>query len=312
MSEAPCCADRIRPPELRSLDEDPPEAVAREARRRAAGLLDGVTDAHTHLFPDAFFRAMWRWFDAHAWSIRFRGGAEEALDELARAGTTRAVAMVFSHRADASRYLNRFLGELCRAPGPVEVIGVGTVLPGQPDARAVVREAVTVHGLRGIKLHCHVQKVPIDDPRVVEVLAECRALGVTAVVHCGREPSTTAYGVDPRAICAVDRTRRVLERLPGLRLVVPHIGADEYDAYLGLLAEHEHLYLDTAMSCAEYFAERPHLPAVERWAGRILYGTDFPIVPYEVDRELRVLARRVESDAALEALLRGTARRLWG
>jgi predicted TIM-barrel fold metal-dependent hydrolase len=305
-----CCADRIRLPEYLPLDADPDAAgVAREERRRAAGLLEDVTDAHVHLFPDAFLAALWRWFDAHAWSIQFRAGAEAALEALAAIGTSRVVAMVFSHKPDAARYLNRWLAELCRAAP--QVVGVGTVLPGEPDARAIVHEAIAVHGLRGIKLHCHVQKMSIDDPRVLEVLGECAALGVPAVVHSGRQPATTAYGIDPLAICGVDRTRRVLEALPDLRLVVPHLGADEFDAHLALLDQHEHLYLDTAMSCGEYFADRPRIEEVAQKAHRILFGTDFPIIPYEADRELRLLARRIVDDRALEHLLRGTAATLW-
>lgn len=291
-------------------DFDPAEDLARERRRAAAGMLRGVTDAHVHLFPDAFYAALWRWFDAHAWQIAFRGGADEVLVELDRLGTDRIIALVFAHKPGTARFLNRYLGDLCRAAP--QVTGVGTVLPGEPDAPAIVREAIARHGLRGIKLHCHVQKVAIDDPRTLEVLEVCQELGVPAVVHAGREPSSAAYGVDTRALCSAERTAAVLRRLPNLRLVVPHVGADEYPQYFELLAQHEHLYLDTAMACAEYFALRPDWAAVQRWSGRILYGTDFPIVPYDADRELRLLARRIEDDAALEAILRGTAARVWG
>ncbi len=291
------------------LEADPAE-LAREARRRTAGLLDDPFDAHVHLFPEGFYQALWRWFDAYAWSIRFRGDAETVLEHLATHGTRRLLAMVFSHRPGAARFLNAWLGELARAhPG---VVAVGTVLPGEPDALAIAREAIDLHGLRGIKLHCHVQKVAIDDPRVLEVLSACADMGVPAVVHAGREPSSAAYGVDTRSLCGAARTRHVLEQLPGLRLVVPHVGSDEFDAYFGLVREHPGLWLDTAMSCADYFDDRPALAAVEAHADRVLYGTDFPIVPYEADRELRALARGLSSDRALGLILRDNAARLWG
>jgi predicted TIM-barrel fold metal-dependent hydrolase len=301
----------VDPASVRALDAPGDElGAAREASRRARGLLQGFVDAHTHLFPASFYRALWNWFDAHAWNIRFRADAEGVLEELARIGTGDLVALVYAHKPGVARYLNGYLADLCRAAP--QVIGVGTVLPGEPEARAIVREAVAQHGLRGIKLHCHVQRLAIDDPRVLEVLAECEALGVPAVVHAGRTPSSPAYGVDTRAICGAERTARVLRALPRLRLVVPHVGADEYEAYFALLAEHEHLYLDTSMACAEYFHERPAWEAIERWSHRVLYGSDFPIVPYETDRELRLMARRIVSDEAFERITRGTARALWG
>ncbi|MEI8254316.1 MAG: amidohydrolase family protein [Deltaproteobacteria bacterium] len=310
---APCCAghgrERMRVPDVVPIDPDAPEALARESSRRARGLLAGVIDTHTHLLPDALYRALWRWFDVNAWRIAFRGNAEQALAELARAGVTRNVALVYAHKAGVAGSLNAYLAELCSAhPG---VIGVGTVMPGEPDAARVVREAIDVHGLRGIKLHCHVQKLAIDDPRVMAVLSQCAEMRVPAVVHCGREPSTLAYGVDAHAICAVDRARRVLEALPGLRLVVPHVGWDEIDGYLALLAEFPGLYLDTSMACAEYFEESTRWADYERHADRMMYGTDFPIIPFEADRELRLIARRVVSDEAFEALVRGTARKFW-
>lgn len=308
---APCCHDRIVAGPFSALDDDAaPADVAREAGRRAAGMLQGVTDAHVHLFPDSFYRALWRWFDAHAWQIAFRGTAEQTLAQLAAVGTDHAVALVFAHKPGVARHLNAYLGDLCRSAA--HIVGVGTVLPGEPDAVAIVREAIEHHGLRGIKLHCHVQKVAIDDPATLAVLATCQSMGVPAVVHAGQEPASTAYGIDTHAICSAARTERVLRQFPNLRLVVPHLGADEYAAYFDLLARYENLYLDTAMACGEYFAVRPDWQQVARWSHRILYGTDFPIVPYAADRELRVLARRIADDAALERIVRGNAAKLWG
>lgn len=311
----PCaaCMQRLTrtmevPPVLPLADD--PVGEARAADRRARGLLRGVWDAHVHLFPDAFYAALHRWFDAHAWEIQFRGGAEQVLEHLDSAGTARAVALVFAHKPGVARLLNAWLGDLAKAHP--QVVPVGTVFPGEPDAVDVVREAIARHGLRGIKLHCHVMKCPIDAPEIVAVLRVCAELGVPAVVHAGREPSSDAYGVDTRALCSVDRTRDVLRALPGLRLVVPHAGADEYDAYLDLLDQEPGLYLDTAMACADYFPEQPAWSRLEAHADRILYGTDFPIIPYSVDRELEVLARKLVSDDAFVQIARGTAERLWG
>lgn len=307
---SPCCVSSrpTDPCAHRRAPED--EDLARESRRRAAGMLGGLIDAHTHLFPDAFYRALWRWFDANLWEVKFRGSAEQVLEALARAGATRVVALVYAHKPGVARYLNAFLAGLCRAAP--WVTGVGTVMPGEPDALDVVREAVDVHGLRGIKLHCHVQRLPVDDPRVVQVLAECVRLGVPAVVHCGRAPASAGYGVDTATICDAERTRRVLRALPRLRIVVPHLGADEYADYLAMLREHEGLYLDTSVSCADYLGQGPDWTELERCADRVMYGSDFPIVPYEGTRELGVLARRVRSDAAFEQIVRGTARVFWG
>jgi hypothetical protein len=298
------------PPTPPPLDLDRPADIEREQRRRHAGMLDGVTDSHVHLFPLGFYEALWRWFDKHAWDIAFRGTAEQSLHHLRGLGTGPVVASVFAHKAGVARLLNKFLGDLVRAE--TGVTGLGTVLPGEPDAADIVREAIEVHGLRGIKLHCHVMKAAVDDPATMAVLAQCQESGVPAVVHAGREPASDAYGIDCHALCNASRTERVLRQLPRLKLVVPHVGADEFDRYFALLGQHEHLYLDTAMACADYFDHRPGWDAIVQWSHRVLYGTDFPIVPYEADRELRVLARRIDDDGAFRRITRETARGVFG
>src|SRR4051812_5298962 len=287
-----------------------PEGLAREARRRASDAWNDVIDAHTHPFPPGFLRALRDWFDVHAWKIQFRGGTEEALDVLSRAGIRRMLGLVYAHKPGVAEVLNAFIAEVARAHP--EVLPIGTVLPGEPNARGIVRDAVTRHGVRGIKLHCHVQAMAIDDPRTVDVLALCAELGVPAIVHAGREPRAPGYVVDSYAICGVKRTEAVLRALPSLRLVIPHLGIDEIDAHLALLSRYENLYLDTTMVCAEYFETRPDLSALERHADRIMYGSDFPIVPYDVDRELVSLARNVASDDAFARITSGTARAFWG
>ncbi len=34
--------------------------------------LPPVVDAHVHLFPPRVFAAIWRWFENHAWPIRYK------------------------------------------------------------------------------------------------------------------------------------------------------------------------------------------------------------------------------------------------
>src|SRR5438067_888830 len=85
----------------------------------------------------------------------------------------------------------------------------------------------------------------------------------------------------------------------------PGMAAALHDAFLNL-------YLDTTMAIAGYFSDQPDLELLRRRANRILYGTDFPNLPYEWDRELGVL-RGLGLPAADEALiLSGNAVRLFG
>jgi predicted TIM-barrel fold metal-dependent hydrolase len=283
-------------------DPDEPEGPA-----LPAGL--DVVDAHVHLFPPGVFAALWRWFDANAWHVRYRLQAEEVVAFLLARGMRRFVALHYSHKPEMARTLNRFVAEVARAHP--QVIPLGTVLPGEPDARAILREALGPLGLRGIKIHCHVQEMGADDPRLDEVYRACAEAAVPVVIHAGRMPYSPGYRVDPRTLCAAEQVDRALRRHPRLTMVVPHLGADEFDAYTALLDRHEHLYLDTTMAVCDFMPMRAPSSLFPGRADRLLYGTDFPNIPYPWDREVRQIVATPMADDARRALLSGNAERLF-
>jgi uncharacterized protein len=268
-----------------------------------------LIDSHVHLFPPRVFDAIWRWFDRHAWQVQYRLYADDVVAHFREHGFDRIVGLCYSHVPGMARELNRFMADLGRAH-PDLLIPLGTVLPGEPDAEAVIDEALAL-GLRGFKIHSHVQKVAADDPAMDPLYARAAAAGVPVVIHAGRQPCLAAYGVDIPAICSAERTRRALERHPTLTMVVPHLGDDEEDAYFAMLADFPNLYLDTTMIIGEYFGRRVEPATLERHADRILYGTDFPNIPNEWDKELRWLERNV-GGAARERICGANAARVFG
>ena len=269
-----------------------------------------VFDAHVHIFPDRVFDAIWRWFDAHAWSIRYRLYTDQVIEFLASRGVRRLVALHYAHKPGMAGSLNRFAAEAARAHP--EIVAFGTIFPGENDARALLDEAFGPLGLRGIKLHCHVQRMAADDPRLDVVYAACADADRPVVIHSGREPSMAAYGVDTRALCAAAQIDRVLTRHPTLTLVVPHLGFDEIAEYAALLDRHERLWLDTTMVIGGYFPVELPYDFLARHADRLLYGTDFPNIPYAWDRELKALLAAPLDAAQRDAILWGNAERLFG
>jgi predicted TIM-barrel fold metal-dependent hydrolase len=103
-----------------------------------------------------------------------------------------------------------------------------------------------------------------------------------------------------------------LKNHPTLRLCVPHLGADELDAYEKLVERYDHLWLDTTMMLADYFSLNVPLRILEARPDRIFYGTDFPNLPYGWDRELVRIKSRKWSDATLEKVLATNARDFYG
>ena len=108
-------------------------------------------------------------------------------------------------------------------------------------------------------------------------------------MHVGREPKSKAYHCDPYKICSVEKLEGVLRNFPKLRICVPHLGFDEISAYKKLIEKYDNLWLDTTMVLADYFPIEEIIELNSFRIDRIMYGSDFPNIPYAWDRELNWL-----------------------
>lgn len=287
----------------------PLPALNDEEGARLPRSLPPVVDAHVHLFPDGVFEAIWRWFDTHGWPIRYRLHTPKVLDFLFSRGVSRFVALHYAHKPGMARALNEYVAAVQRSDA--RVIGLATVFPGEEGAREILRDAFAA-GLHGVKLHCHVQCFAPDAPELHEVYEACVEAGRPLVMHAGREPASPAYKCDPYALCAVERVESVLRAYPKLKLCVPHLGADEFDGYEKLLERYEHLWLDTTMLAADYFPMQPPRRLFEVRPDHVMYGTDFPNLPYAWDREVRTLLKMKFRPEVEVGMLGGNALRLYG
>ncbi|MEZ4463053.1 MAG: amidohydrolase family protein [bacterium] len=128
----------------------------------------------------------------------------------------------------------------------------------------------------------------------------------------GARAQEPAYACDPHALCAAAAIERVLRRYPTLRLCVPHLGADEFPDYVRMMHRYDTLWLDTTMVVGDYLpADVPWDDALAR-PERLMYGSDFPNIPYAYSRELERLIERLPDPAARAAVLGGTARDFFG
>lgn len=269
----------------------------------------------------------------------------------------------YAHKNGIARDLNKFLaktvkdmnaryasavpvsstGSSLKRPRRV-ASGLGTVMPGEPGAVEILTEAFTTLGLAGIKMHSHVQCVPANHPSMDEVYATCVKFNKPCLIHAGKEPNSAAYKVDADKICDVGIVEDVLRRHPELRICVPHLGMNQYAEFFDLLDRYPNLYLDTTMVLAAFFQsmeeDKPLTEMIRsmlvKHSDRIMYGTDWPNIPYDWCRELANMIslvdgdgeaskvggpeeavskgrkRTVEGDVALEKILWKNASRFYG
>jgi predicted TIM-barrel fold metal-dependent hydrolase len=291
------------------LSANLPSLQDKEGLSVPAGL-PGVIDAHVHIFPKGIFSAIWKWFDAHAWHIRYQLRTTQVFDFLLARGIEHIVALQYAHKPGIAGKLNRYLAKKCREY-PNQVTGMATVFPGEKDADGILREAFEL-GLGGLKLHAHVQCFDMNGDDMNPIYDICQSNNKPIIMHVGREPKSTAYNCDPYKICSADKLERVLRDFPELRICVPHFGFDEIRAYKKLIEEYDTLWLDTTMILAGYFPleETPELDKFR--IDRIMYGSDFPNIPYAWDRELKWLGASGLQQESLEWILSKSANRFLG
>ncbi len=176
----------------------------------------------------------------------------------------------------------------------------------EPEAGAVLKEAFAM-GLSGVKLHTHVQCFDMQSDAMDQVCEICSQAEKPMVVHAGQEPKSPAYKCDPYLLCSADKTERLLKRNSGLKICVPHLGMGEYAAYRRLIETYDTLWLDTTMAITDFFPSDEDVHLTDMRTDRIMYGTDFPNIPYAWDRELKKLMEHPLAPEALANILGGNA-----
>jgi len=242
-------------------------------------------DMHVHLHPEWLARAIERWFAEARWRNAHSFDPDAVADTLAARGVRRFCFFSYAHRPGMAREVNRWLAATAvRLP---QAVALGTLHAADADLGPLTHEALDDLGLAGFKLHLSVQRFHVDDPRLFPVYERLEASGRLLMLHVGTLPYRDTY-------TGVAGFEQLMERFPRLRVCVAHMGCFEHRAFLALTERFEHLYLDTTMAlapgAAPFVGAEPGGIAnatLERYQDRILFGSDFPLLPYDYDEERR-------------------------
>ncbi len=288
-----------------------PEQAEVAAFRRSLGL-DSLIDVHTHFMPQRVLAKVWAYFDSagplvgRPWPIAYRRDEEQRLRLLREFGVRAFTSMLYPHKPGMARWLNDWAADFAaRTPDCLHT----ATFYAEPSAAGDVRRALE-QGARVFKCHLQVGAFDPNDPSLKEVWGTLAEAGVPVVTHCGSGPAPGPF-TGPGPIASL------LARHPRLPLVVAHLGMPEYEDFLGLAERYEHVMLDTTMAFTP-FAEgeapfpRAALPRLGALADRVLFGSDFPNIPYRYAEALRSLDRTGLGADWLRAVCHGNAARLFG
>ncbi len=262
-------------------------------------------DAHVHVFPEKIFSSIWNWFDTHAWKIRYRLSTQKIFKHLFDRGISHIIALQYAHKPGIAQMLNQYMCEQINA-FPGKISGMATVFPGEPDADVILKTAFK-DGLSGVKLHAHVQCFDMNANYMDPIYQACSNENRPMIMHVGTEPRSDQYKCDPYKICSAEKLEQVICNFPDLKVCVPHLGFGEIKEYRELIERYDNLWTDTAMVICDYFPIAETIDLSKYRMDRIMYGSDFPNIPYEWDRELKVLMNRSLSDHDLSFILHKNA-----
>ena len=249
-------------------------------------------DIHTHLHPERLTRAIRKWFAERSdWKLEYPTEPELVAAFLRDHGVERFVYFSYAHKAGIAREINAWLHATeSRVP---DGIPLGTVHPDDADLMEAVDEALVGYGFKGFKFHINVQRFFPDDPRVLPVYERMLALDRFLLIHVGSAPWPNAFDGFPRFA-------RVMEMFPRLKVVVAHMGSFETRQFMTLMERCPNLYLDTTMAFAPIRHEHRKIDTrlnrisvtnddLLRWQDRIVFGSDFPNLPYPYEEEREAL-----------------------
>ncbi|GGU23807.1 amidohydrolase [Streptomyces violascens] len=276
--------------------------------------LPGLVDVHTHFMPERVLDKVWEYFDSAGelvggveWPITYREEEAERVRLLREEfGVLAFTSMIYPHKARMAEWLNGWsTGFAGRTPGCLHT----STFFAEPGAAGYVRDALD-SGARVFKSHVQVGSYDPGDPLLDPVWGLLAEAGVPVVIHCGSGPAAGKYtGPGP--------VGRVLARHPRLRLIVAHMGMPEYADFLGLADTYGSVMLDTTMAFTDFSERTAPFPVSERGrlmdlGERILFGSDFPNIPYPYLHQLEALERLGLGDEWLRAVCYGNGARLFG
>ena len=225
-----------------------------------------IADIHAHIFPDHLAqKASDSIGGFYGTSANHTASLQGLLEQKAQAGI--AVTAVSSSATAPSQaaHINDFIAQC--AAGREDLVGLGSLFPTMDNWQAELERMIDL-GLRGIKIHPDFQKVPIDEPKAVEMYRVIAKAGLPVLFHMG----DARYDYS-----APERLTNLIRQVPDLIAIAAHFGGwQAWDRSFAHVLP-ENVYYDTSSSLMFLGKERALEFLDKLGAHRFLFGTDFPM-----------------------------------
>ncbi len=285
-------------------------------------------DAHVHFFPERLFHAIWsywkrvyvplfpNWHNIYEWP---NGDLKQFLQaQKIEYYTT----LNYAHKKGIAEDLNAWTYSFCK-DNP-SAIPFGSAHPDDENFLEYSEKALTEFLFKGLKFQLLVTDFYIYDNRLDPLFRLLHKLDKILILHAGTAPGVSRQTF-PGARVGVDHFKKYLDKFPENKVVIAHMGGYEYEAFFQIVEQYPNVYLDTAMvfppkearlfveedSPGSIVGENRLLSFMEQNSRKILFGSDFPNIPYDYKTSIDAFLKLNLSREAFENIFFLNAQRLF-
>ena len=281
-----------------------------------------IIDTHTHFFPPLLMKAVWDFFEHHYWPINRKGTIDDLANFLtSECKVVKHVVLNYAHKKGLASWLNKWTHKFCSDDERKgKTVPFGTIHPDDEKKSDEMDLIFSSYEFKGLKLQLMVTDFQIWDKRMKPVYQKIMDYDRILLPHIGTGPRHSNYNPGKTISCpfvGVKHLKRFLASYPEMKIIVPHMGTDEYEEMWRLIDEYPNLYFDTAMIGVKNnpaFNDGLTLISNERLyslADRLLFGSDFPNIPYKYDDAIKGWLERGMKEEFYEKLFFKNANKLF-
>lgn len=259
-----------------------------------------IIDSHCHIYPDKIAqKAADATANFYELPPSLDGRISTLLEYGEKAGIEHFVVQSVATTPKQVSSINNFIAASVAASGS-RFTGLGTLHPDSEDMKADVEEIISL-GLKGVKLHPDIQKVRLDDCRMLKMYELCE----------GRLPMLIHTGDSRYDNSNPNRMLPILDTYKNLTVIGAHFGGwsiweDAWKDYAG----RDNFFVDCSSSLYAITPEKAKELIHAYGTDRVLFGTDYPLWTPESEIERFMQVDLTEKER--EDILYNNAAKLFG
>jgi hypothetical protein len=210
---------------------------------------------------------------------------EQMIKEMDEAGVEKVLVPSFqmysyTRKVPILEYTTEEIADLC-SKAPNRFVGLYGVNPyKRMEAVRGLERAVKEFGFKGAHIHTYGYGVAIDAPDYYPIYAKCVELGVPVQMQIGHSAEAM-----PSDMGRPIRLDNIALYFPELAIIAAHTGWPWCEELIALAWKHNNVYIGTSAHAPRYWDKSLVNFANTRGRGKVMWGTDFPVVMHGEGRK---------------------------